>query len=66
MIIYSIVTDIIPLEVPYNSWEEIPEDAWNDIDKAALEELRHTVAINDEYLFRHYKYEEDAMDQLGI
>ena len=65
MFIYSVVTEPIPVEIPYDSWEEIPEDAWNDIDRMALDELRWEVANNDWYPLRHYRDEEEAREVLG-
>lgn len=66
MIIYTIVADAIPVEIPYDSWENIPEEAWNQIDQIALDTIREEMRINTWYPLRHYKNEEDAKDQLGL
>lgn len=67
MIIYTIVTEPVPVEVPYDSWKDIDDkDGWQEVDRLAKETLLWELENNEPYcFFRHYENMEDAQDAIG-
>lgn len=64
MKIYTVLTTVIEIEVPEKEWDDID---FNNADTLAGKSLMEMIVLNGfgGLNYRHFKDEEDALDQVG-